>query len=827
MSEQSPKLFHENLDRLLDLILQLASGDFQARLPPSEAGTTIDALAVGLNMLAEELQSSFKERESALKSLTESEQKFRAITDTALDAIILLDGSGKVTMWNPAAEKIYGFSPEEVIGRDILDLLAPDEHRDSYMLDWDSFRATGQGTRVGTVFEARARSKHKGEIPVEMSVSSTLLNNRWYAICIVRDITERKAMEQSVAEEREILRVIDNTLTRFIGGEDPRNAFEIVLVELVKLTGSEYGFLQDTRVDEQGRSYLRTLAVSDNALTPKLRKAWKKRDTAQFRVYDFSGLNTLSFVSGDVVIANDPDDHPPIAGFPDCCPAIDCFLGIPLKRGEETIGSIGVANRAGGYDDALIDRLTPFISAIAEIAEANQNEEARRKSEKRTERMANFDELTGLPNRSQFKEQLRSATERANRYSEHCALLLLDLDHFKDVNDTLGHPVGDALLALVGERLTSATRDSDIVARLGGDEFAVLQMKLTDSNDAAVLAQRLIDLISKPFDIGGHRIHTETSIGIALCDPRTAQPTRLFSQADTALYRAKADGRHRYRFHDEQVEAEVRQRVTLIEEMHEAFAEGQFELYYQPQIDTRTPRLVGLEALLRWNHPTRGLLSPGSFIPVAETSGFVLEIEAWVLRQACQQMSAWRAQGFLGSSTVGVNLSPLQFKTAEFEANIFAALEDARLPPQCLELEITERSVAGRPETVARLVERLTAKGIGFSIDDFGTGYSSLQYLKRLAVKKIKVAQGFVSDMMADPGDASIVRAIISLGQELGYQVIAEGVESEEQRDFLQDKGCFLFQGFLFGKPQPVSVLTEQFRKGGLVLPDGRVIAVS
>ncbi|WP_373050228.1 bifunctional diguanylate cyclase/phosphodiesterase [Thalassovita aquimarina] len=813
MSEQPPKLFHENLERILDLILQLASGNFDARLSPSDAGTTLDALAVGLNMLAEELKSSVQEREQALKSLGASEQKFRAITDMALDAVIVIDDEGRITLWNPAAEKVFGYPAEEAIGQNIHLWLAPDEYHETYKKNWPKFRESGEGPVIGVTFEARAVTRHRGEIPIELSVSSAHLNDKWHAIGIARDISERKAMERSVTEEREMLRVIDDTLSSFIVKPNAKRAFEIVLNELLKLSGSECGFLQDRRTDENGAPHMRTLAMSELDRNGETRPSRGTQDPKDlFKTCE--GLNTDDIFNGEIVIDNAPVEQFRGKDLPTGHPSISSFLGIPLKRGETVIGAIGLANRRGGYDMSFVDRITPFITAIAEVVEANQNEEARRKSEQRTARMANYDELTGLPNRSQFKERLLMATKRAERYSERCALLLLDLDHFKDVNDTLGHPVGDALLSSVARRLTSVTRESDIVARLGGDEFAVLQINLTDSKDAATFAQRLIDVMTAPFDIAGHRIHTETSIGIALCTPDNLEPTRLFSQADTALYRAKAAGRHRYRFHDAQVEAEVRQRVALVEELHAACAGNQFELYYQPQVDTRRQRLVGVEALLRWNHPERGLLGPGAFIRAAETSGCLLDIEDWVLRQACRQMSEWQVQGLLETAIISVNLSPLQFKTAEFENSVLSALEEAGLSPQCLELEITERSVAERPEAVAPLIERLTATGIRFSIDDFGTGYSSLQYLKKLPVSKIKVAQEFVADMLSDPSDASIVRAIISLGHELGYEVIAEGVETEAQRDFLQDRGCFLFQGYLFGRPSPASQMTEHLRNG-------------
>ena len=767
MTGKPVELCQESLDQILDLILQLASGNLEARLEPSAEGNELDALAVGLNMLAEELGASVREREQALQSLMSSEKMFRTITDTAQDAIMLIDDDGRITLWNPAAEKIFGYTEEEARGMNVHMWLATPEYREKYRRGWPEFRETGQGPVVGDTFEIQARTKNRGFIPIEISVSSAYLQGSWHALGILRDITERKAMEKSIEEDRKVLRVVDRTLTGFIAGADAGMAFDTILVELLKLTGSQYGFVQDCRIDDAGKPFMQTLAISNIAWDEETRKFYDEQAPHGFKFYDYDGLNAAAVVTGEVVIANDPANHPRSKGLPEGHPPLNAFLGIPVKRGERVIGTIGLANREGGYDDVLVERLELFWSAIAEVIEAHQVDEARRKSELRMEHMANYDGLTGLPNRALFNERLNYAAARAKRYAESFALLLLDLDRFKDVNDTLGHPVGDALLAAVGERLKSAVRESDVVARLGGDEFAILQLGLENANDAAGYAQRVIDLLTEPFVIEDHQIHTDTSIGIALYMPGESDPTHLFSQADTALYRAKAEGRRGYRFHDAHVEAEVRQRVAINEELHEAIAEKQFVLHFQPQVDTRTRRLVAVEGLLRWHHPKRGILGPCEFIPVAEDSGLLLEIDGWVLKEACRQMRAWQDQGLMGKAVISVNLSPLQFKTADFEEKVVAALEKAGLDPHCLELEITERSLAERPDDVANVMKRLDARGVRFSIDDFGTGYSSLQYLKRLPVSKIKIAQEFVRDMLQDASDASIVRAIIRLGQEL------------------------------------------------------------
>ncbi|QIZ82193.1 sensor domain-containing protein [Thalassovita gelatinovora] len=813
MSIETPELARESMDQILNMILQLASGGFDSRLEPSGTGSTIDALAVGLNMLAEELTSSVQEREQALRSLEENELKFRAVTDTALDAVVMINSDGAITLWNPAAERIFGYAQADILGQDVDIFLGASGLREFYKTGWVHFRETGEGPVVGDIHETLIQSKDHGDIPIELSIAAAFVSGEWNVICIARDITERKEMEQSIQEEREDLKIVDRTLSSFIGGVDVQKAFDTVMVELLDLTDSEYGFLIDLCTDEAGKPYMRALTISDRDGSAQNRPYWQDHPSGEARFYDFDSLNAAAIVTGGPVIANDPAHHPSSKGTPKGHPHLDAFLGIPLLRGQKTIGAIGLANRKGGYDDGLVRRLNPFKSAIAEIIAAHQNDEARRKSEQRTEHLANCDTLTGLPNRKMFNDRLQHAAYRAKRYDENFALLLLDLDHFKDVNDTLGHPVGDALLVAVGKRLEAAVRESDVVARLGGDEFAVLHLNLQDAKDAAVLAQRLIDQLSRPFEIENHRIHTDASIGITLYLPGKSDPTHLLSQADTALYSVKEGGRHGFRFHDADVEADLHQRVTLIEELHEAITKQQFVLYLQPQIDTHSCQLVGVEGLLRWNHPEKGIRGPGDFIDVAEDSGLLLDIDGWVLQDACRQMRAWHDQGVMRQATISVNLSTLQFKTSDFESNVLAALGRTGLAPRYLELEITERSLAERPDEVAAVMQRLSAKGIRFSIDDFGTGYSSLQYLKRLPVSKIKIAQEFIRDMMSDSSDASIVRAIISLGTELGHDVIAEGVETKAQLEFLQQRGCHLFQGYYFGHPQPASELTERLRR--------------
>lgn len=418
-------------------------------------------------------------------------------------------------------------------------------------------------------------------------------------------------------------------------------------------------------------------------------------------------------------------------------------------------------------------------------------------------RMARFDELTGLVNRSVFGETLRHAIANTKRGAKTFAVLYLDLDHFKDVNDTLGHAVGDELLKLVAERLRSNTRETDTVARFGGDEFAIVATDIQESSDAMFLANKLIAIIGEPFVVRGNQIHTGVSIGIDIFGPESSDAESLLSHADLALYRAKEEGRCGVSLFAPSMESQVRTRVALGAELHAAIAEDQLFLLYQPQIEVLTGRIIGVEALVRWRHPEHGVLGPGLFIPLAEQAGVIGKLGQWVLATACRQAKAWNDAG-APPIRMAVNVSSLQFKTPyALEANIAAALAENELSPEWIELELTETVLMEASREHADVLLRLREIGVTIAIDDFGTGYSSLDYLRRFPVNRIKIAQIFVHDLEGTPGNAAIVKATIGLARELGIWVIAEGVERREQLELLTTWGCGEVQGFYCAGPLP------------------------
>lgn len=434
-----------------------------------------------------------------------------------------------------------------------------------------------------------------------------------------------------------------------------------------------------------------------------------------------------------------------------------------------------------------------------------------KEDEARIHSLAYFDALTELPNRSLLADRFQQAAATAQRHTRKMALLFIDLDRFKQVNDSLGHLVGDELLRRVADRIRACLRDSDTMARLGGDEFIILLSELANAEHAAVVAQKCIDVLQAPFLLSGHELRVTPSIGIALYPQDGTSLDALVKCADTAMYAAKDSGRNSYQFFTADMNARIVARMMMENDMRRGLERGEFRLHYQPQVDIRTGRIVGVEALVRWNHPTQGLVAPGSFISVAEESGLIVPLGKWILREACRQGAAWRTQ-CMPAVQIAVNVSAKQFRHAGFLDDVRQALADAGLPASSLELELTESLLVRDVDHTLAQLDELKAFGVQLSIDDFGTGYSSMSYLKRFPVDKLKVDRSFVRDLTTDVNDRAIAASIIALGHQLGLRVVAEGVESAEQLAFLQHHACDEYQGYLFSRPHAPDELAALFK---------------
>lgn len=453
------------------------------------------------------------------------------------------------------------------------------------------------------------------------------------------------------------------------------------------------------------------------------------------------------------------------------------------------------------------DKIIHYVGVFSDISQLKQ-------SQSQLEYLAHHDPLTGLPNRLLFTARLEHALERVARHAKGGAVLFLDLDRFKHVNDSLGHTVGDELLRQVADRLRHAVRREDTVARQGGDEFTVLIENLSEGEDAAMLAEHLIHALVDPFEVEGRRLFLGVSIGISVYPQDGDTVEQLLRNADAAMYRAKEEGRNTYRFYTEEMTALALEHIELQSQLRQAIAREQLVLHYQPQVNLRDGGLVGLEALVRWEHPEQGLIPPVKFIPMAEDTGLIVPLGEWVLRAACVQGKRWLDQG-LAFGRISVNVAGKQLQRGDLLAVVRRALADSGLPPQHLELEITENFVMKEAERAIDLLRAVRELGVKLAIDDFGTGYSSLAYLKLLPFDKLKIDKGFVRDLAHDENDAAIARAVIALGHSLQFTVIAEGVETEAQRGRLLRDGCDQAQGYLYGRPMP-SVDAERFIRGSL-----------
>jgi len=444
------------------------------------------------------------------------------------------------------------------------------------------------------------------------------------------------------------------------------------------------------------------------------------------------------------------------------------------------------------------DEITHFVACFSDISE-------RKAAQDKIDFLAFHDPLTHLPNRLLGKDRTRQAVAYAERNRTRTAVLCLDLDHFKLVNDSLGHAAGDALLVAVAKRLQDCLRESDVLSRLSGDEFLVVLQDVRSNDAVSAICDKILMRLGEPFSVEGRELATSFSIGIAVFPQDGQDAETLLKHADTALFKAKQSGRNTHRFFDDAMNSDAVEHLSMREGLRGAVERGEFVLHYQPQIGHGS-RMIGAEALLRWNHPELGLIAPQRFIPTAEETGLIVPIGEWVLREACRQAAAWAAAG-LPRFVVAVNLSAVQFRRGDLAQTVAAALAESGLDPSLLELELTESTLIEDTDSALATLHRLKALGVMLSIDDFGTGYSSLSYLKRFNVDKLKIDQSFIRNLCSDPDDNAIVRAIVQMAKGMSLRTIAEGVETVYMLDRLSELGCDEWQGFHFARPMPAEEL--------------------
>ncbi|MEY4728962.1 MAG: hypothetical protein RL020_120 [Pseudomonadota bacterium] len=513
-------------------------------------------------------------------------------------------------------------------------------------------------------------------------------------------------------------------------------------------------------------------------------------------------------------------------------------LFLIVKRGNDVIRKNEIERNRAQKElvlarESLEQRVLKRTEALKKVnADLKSEITERKRSEDRIREMAYFDHLTKLPNRAFFKSQLETSIGYAKRKNQMLAVMFMDLDHFKRINDTLGHTMGDDLLQQVARRLTQCVRGEDMVAsvtqfpvaeqgnsvaRLGGDEFTLLVTDVVSPYNAGKVARRVIESFSVPFRLGIHQVQVSPSLGISFYPFDGQDVDSLLMTADTAMYHAKEQGRNNYQFYSKTMNAAAFEKLSLESSLRKAMERNEFVLYYQPQIEAKTRKIVGMEALIRWNHPEMGLVAPGSFIPLAEETGLIVPIGEWVLDTACRQNKAWQNAGF-APVRVAVNISSPHFRQEKLIEATSLALNNSQLDASYLEIEVTESLLMQNIESTIAVLEKLKSMGVKLSIDDFGTGYSSLNYLQRFPIDSLKIDRSFVKDLGNTPDDAAITRAIVAMADSLGLSVVAEGVETEKQFDILQSLGCNEMQGYLFSQPVPAQVASQLLR-AGMILP--------
>nr|WP_315247430.1 EAL domain-containing protein [uncultured Albidiferax sp.] len=734
------------------LVLQLFQIGFLA-LSPLEA-KAIGSIAMALILvftpatllLAMVLQEG-QRRDALDMALRESEARFRTlIKDIPGVSVQAYAPDGTTRYWNKASERLYGFTADEAIGRNLRDLIIPAPMREGVREAMVQMFATHDAIPAG---ELVLQHKDGSRVPVFSSHAFVQAPGRPPEMfCVDIDLSARYRVEAELAI----------AATAF-------DAQEGVLV-----TDPEQ------RILRVNKAFTQSLGYSDaEALGKTLALLKSERDTDVYFIAIQQALRRTGKWAGEIWSRR--------------------------KNGEvfpQWVNINAVYDAAG--------EVSYFVATLSDIT-------LRKAAEDQIRQLAFFDPLTELPNRRLLMDRLQRALTSSERNKRTGALLFIDLDNFKTLNDTRGHDQGDLLLRQAAQRLSACIRDCDTVARLGGDEFLVVLENLDGSLEVAAadvraVGEKIVGALNQPYQLGDFDFNSTASVGVALYNGLSLSMDELLKQADLAMYQAKAAGRNGLRFFDPAMQAVVNARAALEADLRLAIAQRQFELHYQPQMDGQGC-VIGAEALLRWPHPVRGMVSPASFIPLAEDTGHILPLGQWVLETACKQLVQWAQLPQLEPLVLAVNVSARQFRETNFVDGVLALLAATGANPKRLKLELTESMLIDNLEEMVGKMTALQAQGIGLSLDDFGTGYSSLSYLKRLPLDQLKIDQSFVRDVLTDPSDAAIARTVVALAQNLGLGVMAEGVETLAQKEFLAQCGCHAYQGFLFSRALPAAQFVE------------------
>lgn len=695
-----------------------------------------------------------------MSQMTDSEYYYsllRAYIDSANDGIFVLCDEMKFLVANPLLASWLGTSEDNLTEhnrrRPITDFIGNEENAQKFQRNFET-ALTGLSVR----FECFVHPAGAAARQVEISLSKVDLEAGEMFIGIARDISERNQTERALQATLKNLRDTNQAL------EESEQRFHRMISEApipIMIHAEDGEVMEVNKVWTEISGYSR-------ADLPTIR-SWVEK------AYGSHAQQVMRKIASLYAL-----DH-------------------RVDQGEFTITCKDGSSRHWHFSAAPAGKLPDGRSYVISTAEDISERKA---AQKQIEFLAYHDALTGLPNRLLAQDRYELAASYADREKNKVALVFLDLDNFKIINDSLGHAVGDALLTMVATRLRKCLRDTDTLSRQGGDEFLILLGGMVDFEAISVVVEMILTRLIEPFAIEGNELSTSLSIGIAVYPDDGEDYDTLLKKADTAMYQSKDAGRNTYRFFTEQMNVDAVEHLQIRNNLRKGLKRGEFVLHYQPQIDLGTNAVIGAEALIRWNHPQLGMVLPGRFITIAEESALIVPLGEWILLEACRQAVAWRKAG-LPELVMAVNLSSVQFKRGNLEKSVIHALSASGLDPTLLELELTESILIQDAETVLGRVQRLKSLGVKLSIDDFGTGYSSLSYLKRFSVDKLKIDRSFIRDMTDDPNDAVIVRTIIQMARNLNLKTVAEGVETERQAELLRLQHCDEAQGYHFARPMP------------------------
>ena len=766
---------------LLRTTRRLGAGELSARTGIPRQKGEIFQLAQTFDEMAAALQTREAESRRAQEALAQSEARFRRLAENAPDVIYryrIRPQPGHEYI-SPAVTRLYGYSPSEFYADP--DFGVKIVHPDDRAILSSIARA-----QVPETVEMRMIHRNGSIVWIEQHNVPVFdaEGNRVALEGIARDITARKQREQE-------LHLLQSITLAVSEAEDMEAALSIVLRAVCEATGWVIGQAW-VPATEDGR-----LFVCSPAWYGRERGLEAFRAACEHWVVEGSGTDLQARVVRERVPLwlRDIDTRDDFSRHQYAADAgLKAMVAVPVTTGAEIEAIMEFFTREPRPEDE------PLVHTVSSVAAQLGAVIRRKRSEERLMYLAHHDVLTDLPNRALFSDRLRQALFEANRQGRLVAVAFLDLDRFKNINDSLGHETGDQLLRGVADRLRANVRESDTVARISGDEFMLVLPGLTNVDDASRIAQKILAGLSQPLIITGHELYVSASLGIAIYPHDAKDVEGLLRNADVAMYRAKETGRNAYQFYTAEMTVLAQEHLRLEGDLRRALDRREFMLHFQPILDLTEGAVVGAEALLRWKHPERGIVGPAHFVHLAEEAGLIGPIGEWVLRSACNQFVAWEQQG-LGLLRLSVNISPRQFQSLELAEMVAAVLRESGLAPERLELELTEGVLLHNPDTTIANMDRLSAMGVRLSIDDFGTGYSSLTYIKRLPIDQLKIDQSFVRDIPEDEDDAAIATAIIAMAHNLKLTVIAEGVETLEQLAFLRNHRCDLMQGYYFSQP--------------------------